>query len=105
MQLFKFANSDFLLLLLLIPVLVLVHFINVYFRKRKITAAGDQYLVHGLMPELSSARKGFKFFLMVTAFTLGVLMLARPQFGSKIEEMYSPEVFGRSKEFTIKIVK
>ena len=25
--------------------------------------------------------------------------------GSKIEEMYSPEVFGRSKEFTIKIVK
>lgn len=87
MQLFKFANSDFLLLLLLVPVLVLVHFINIYFRKRKISAAGDRHLVSGLMPELSSARKGFKFFLLLTAFSLGILLLARPQFGSKIEEM------------------
>ncbi len=87
MQLFKFANPDLLYLLLLIPLLVILHYINKYNGKRKIRKAGNTKLINGLIPENSYIRKGIKFYLILFAFTLGVVMIARPQFGSKIEEM------------------
>jgi len=87
MQLFKFANPDLLYFLLLIPLLVILHYINKYRTLRKIRNAGNSKLIAGLIPENSYFRKGFKFYLVLLAFILGVVMIARPQFGSKIEEM------------------
>lgn len=87
MQLFKFANPDLLYFLLLIPALVILYYINRHIGLGKIRKAGNSKLVKDLMPENSYFRKGLKFYLLLFVYTLGVVMIARPQFGSKIEEM------------------
>ena len=86
MQLFRFDNSEFLFLLLLLPVFVVFHYVNVYRRKSKLKKAGDIGLIRGLVPEFSAFRQAVKFYLILLAFALLVLTVARPQFGSKIEE-------------------
>lgn len=87
MQLFRFANPDFLYLLLLLPVLIILFIINTIRRNRSLKKLGDSALVSRLLPEMSGTRTIIKFLLPVIAFSSAVIMLARPQFGSKIEEV------------------
>jgi Ca-activated chloride channel family protein len=87
MQLFRFANSDYLYLLLLIPVVLLLYIINAIRKKRALKRLGDINLVSSLVPELSKSRPVVKFLLQLIAFSAGIIMLARPQFGSKIEDV------------------
>jgi Ca-activated chloride channel family protein len=87
MQLFRFANPDFLYLLLLIPVLIVLWILNNIRRKRAFKSLGDQGLVKKLVPELSGIRPGIKFFLGLFALTSVILIMARPQFGSRLEEV------------------
>jgi Ca-activated chloride channel family protein len=87
MQLFRFANPDFLYLLTLLPVLVLLYYINFTRKKRAFRRFGNTSIVGKLIPELSAIRPPVKFFLQLMAFSSAVIMLARPQFGSKIEEV------------------
>ena len=87
MQLFRFANPDFLYLLLLLPVLVLLWVFNNIRRKRAFKRLGEQNLVKKLMPELSEIRPGLKFLLGLLAITAVIIIMARPQFGSRLEEV------------------
>jgi Ca-activated chloride channel family protein len=87
MQLFRFANPDFLYLLLLLPVMVLLYLINEIRKRRTRKRLGDARLVSSLMPELSDSRSVVKFILLLFAVLTGVIMLSRPQFGSKIEDV------------------
>jgi Ca-activated chloride channel family protein len=87
MQLFRFAHPDFLYLLLLLPVLVLLFIINEIRKKNALKRLGDTNLVNGLIPEMSKIRPVIKFTLQLTALIFGIIMLARPQFGSKIEDV------------------
>lgn len=87
MQLFRFHNPDYLYLLILVPVLLIIMIINSRIRNKKLRAAGDHELIQGLIPEFSVFRRNLKFFLQLLAFTLAVFILARPQFGSKLEEV------------------
>ena len=87
MQLFRFANPDFLYLLLLLPVFVLFFIINEIRKKKALKRLGDTNLINGLVPEMSRIRPVIKFILQLTAFLSGVIMIARPQFGSKIEDV------------------
>jgi len=87
MQLFRFANPDFLYLLLLLPVLIIIYIVNEIRKKKALGRLGDLSLVATLVPELSKVRSVIKFMLQFTAFTVGIIMLARPQFGSKIEDV------------------
>jgi Ca-activated chloride channel homolog len=87
MQLFRFAHPDFLYLLLLLPVFVLLFIINEIRKKKALKRLGDTNLVNGLVPEMSRIRPVIKFVLQLTAFLSGVIMIARPQFGSKIEDV------------------
>lgn len=87
MQLFRFANQEFLYLLLLLPVMALLFIFELYRRKRAIRKIGDLKLVNDLLPELSSIRPVIKFITMVIAVASAIIMLARPQFGSKIEDV------------------
>ena len=48
---------------------------------------GNVKLVGGLVPELSKIRPIIKFILQLIAISAGVIMLSRPQFGSKIEDI------------------
>lgn len=87
MQLFRFANPEFLYLVLLLPVLVLLYILNVIRKKRALKRLGDVNLVNKLVPEKSGIRPLFKFCLQLAAVTAGIIMLSRPQFGSKIEDV------------------
>jgi Ca-activated chloride channel family protein len=48
---------------------------------------GDSNLVSGLVPEMSGIRPLIKFILQLIAVAAGIIMLSRPQFGSKIEDV------------------
>jgi Ca-activated chloride channel homolog len=87
MQLFRFANPDYLYLLLLLPVMVLLYILNSFRKKRALDRMGDRILVRRLMPELSVMRPAFKFAIQLFAVVMVTIILARPQFGSKLEEV------------------
>ena len=87
MQLFRFANPDLLYLLLLIPVLIVLFIINNIRRHKSLERLGDAHLVRRLIPESSSSRPIIKFIILSFAFAVMIIMLARPQFGSKLEEV------------------
>jgi Ca-activated chloride channel family protein len=87
MQLFRFANPEFLYLLLLLPVIVLLWILNEYRKKRALNRFGDNELVKRLIPELSKTRPVLKVIIQIFALSFAIIMLARPQFGSKLEEV------------------
>ena len=87
MQLFRFANPDFLYLLLLLPVAVILWVLNEARKKRALKKLGSQEFVRKLMPEFSGFRPNLKFFLQLLSISLVIIILARPQFGSKLEEV------------------
>ena len=87
MQLFRFANPDFLYLLLFLPVIIILYIINSIRKRRAFQRLGDLKLVGRLVPELSKIRPFIKFILLLSAVSAGIVMLSRPQFGSKIEDV------------------
>jgi Ca-activated chloride channel family protein len=87
MQLFRFANPDYLYLLLLLPVMVLLYILNAFRKKRAILRMGDPVLISRLMPDLSRIRPAIKFTLLFFSISMVIIVLARPQFGSKLEEV------------------
>ena len=82
---FRFADPNFLYLLILLPFLVALYLYSNYHRRQNIRKYGDPALLKGLMPTISKYRPDIKFWLTFAALTLVILMLARPQFGSKME--------------------
>lgn len=84
---FRFAEPEYLFLLLIIPVLMIV-FIYYRIQKHKNTIKfGDPTLLAPLMPNVSKYRPTVKFVMQVVAVALLVIVLARPQFGTKQEEV------------------
>ena len=82
---FRFANPDFLYLFFLLPVLVAVFLYYNHRRRQNIRKYGDPALLKELMPTVSKYRPDVKFWLTFAALALTIFMLARPQFGSKME--------------------
>ena len=82
---FKFANPEYLYLLVLVPVLVVLHVLSNIRRRRKLAEYGDAELLSRLMPDASSVRPNIRFWLLFASYTLCCFLLARPQFGSKQE--------------------
>ncbi|HUS86263.1 MAG TPA: VWA domain-containing protein [Bacteroidales bacterium] len=87
MQIFRFENEKYLYFLLILPVLVILWVINSSIRRKKLHRAGDFRLISGLMPEVSFWRNNLKYFILVISYIFIVLMISRPQFGSRIEEV------------------
>jgi Ca-activated chloride channel family protein len=83
---FRFANSEYLYLLLLIPLLVLFYALVARRRRHLLAKFGNLELLKGLMPDFSRGRLRLKFTLYLLAFACVVLAAARPQFGSKLRE-------------------
>ena len=87
MQLFRFGNPDYLYLLLVLPVLIVIFIINGIRRKRAVRRLGNTETISTLMPEMSGVRPLVKFIIQLIVFTACIIVLARPQFGSKIEDV------------------
>ncbi|MCU0462469.1 MAG: VWA domain-containing protein [Bacteroidales bacterium] len=84
---FRFANPDLLYLLLVLPVVVIFFIINEIRKKRAIMRIGDEELVKRLLPERSGSRPAIKFIIQLLGISVLIIVLARPQFGSKLEEV------------------
>ena len=56
MQLFRFANPEYLYLLFLLPVLVILWVINEFRKRRALQRFGNKELVLKLIPEISNVR-------------------------------------------------
>lgn len=82
---FRFADPQFLYLLILLPLLVIFFIYSNYRRKKRISEYGDPELIKDLMPEVSYYRPIIKFWIMWLVLGLAIVMLARPQFGTKKE--------------------
>lgn len=82
---FRFEEPAYLYLLLLLPVLAVFYLYSNYRRRKAIKEFGDPELLASLMPEVSKYRPDVKFWLVCTALGLFAILLARPQFGSKLE--------------------
>jgi Ca-activated chloride channel family protein len=83
----RFANPEYLYLLILVPLLVAVYIYSSYRRRRQLKEYGDEELLKELMPDVSAYRPGVKFWLTTTAVAFLAVALARPQFGSKKESV------------------
>jgi len=83
---FRFANIEYLYILLVVPMLVGLYFFASYLKKRKLEEFGEISLIWQLMPGVSFRRGWIKLIVYTTAFSLMVVGLARPQFGSKLTE-------------------
>lgn len=84
---FRFASPEYLYLLFLVLAFVIIFIFNQYRKKKILRSIGDPGLIDQLMPEVSHSRPVLKFIISMIAFMLIVLALARPQFGSKLQEV------------------
>lgn len=84
---FRFANINMLYLLALIPVFVLVYIIIYSRYKAAIVRFGSLPIMNMLMPDRSLGKRHWKFVLFTLAMSMLIIALARPQFGSKLEEV------------------
>lgn len=89
---FRFANPEYLYLLLIIPILIGIYLLLRRRRRRLMARFGDNALVRELMPDYSSARLIIKASCLLLAYTMLILAIARPQTGSRLEEHKSTGV-------------
>lgn len=80
----RFESETYLYLLFIIPLLVLVMMWAEWHRKRMLKLLGDKELIKSLIPDASAKRRWTKFAFMMVIMTLTILMLARPQMGTKV---------------------
>ena len=81
---FRFEDPIYLYLLAVIPLLMLIRFLMVRQQKKRLRKFGDPELVRQLMPDVSRLRPAVKFWLLLGALALLIVVLARPQMGTKI---------------------
>ena len=84
---FRFASPIYLYLLILIPVFTAVYVLVQYRMKKQIKMFSDPDLMRSLMPDVSPLRRHVKFALMMLALGLLAVVLARPQYGTRNEEV------------------
>ncbi len=81
---FRFEDPIYLYALAVIPLLALLRWLMVRQQKKRLRRFGDPELVRQLIPDVSRFRPLVKFCLLLGALALLIVMLARPQMGTKI---------------------
>ena len=84
-----FAQSGYLYLLFVIPVITTVFLLLQIQRKKRLRAFGNPGFIRQFMPGVSVVRPCIKFTLLILALAVLILALARPQFGQKEETVES----------------
>ena len=84
---FRFANIEFLYLLLLMPLLMAVYGLASRRRHKLVERFGNYEILRELMPDFSQGRLRLKAGLYILAYMLLVVAAARPQLGSKLREV------------------
>lgn len=89
---FRFAQPLFLYLLLLIPLIWGIYLYGRYRRRRNLAAFGNVAFLPELAPHVSRWRPLVKMILQSLALAVIIFILARPQFGTKLETVKSEGV-------------
>lgn len=84
---FRFASPIYFYLLILIPILTAIYVLVQYRTKKQLKKFGDFELMRDLMPDVSPLRRHVKFSFMMLALGLLAVVLARPQYGTRNEEV------------------
>lgn len=84
---FRFEHSLLLLVLVLVPVLMLLYWAVLRWKKRTVARIGDPALVQQLISNYSPARFRWKFFMIVLAFVLGAIGLANLQRADQVAQV------------------
>lgn len=84
---FRFAHSEILYLLFLIPLLLGLFYYGLVVRSKRLKKLGDKSLLMQLMPEVSNSRPKTKFYISLVALVLLIFVAAGPQYGSKKEKV------------------
>ena len=82
---FRFAHPEFLYLFLILPALVLFYIYALIWKRRAIKRYGNPSLLKALMPDRSPKRQHLKFGFLLAAIAMLIVVVAGPQFGSKLE--------------------
>lgn len=88
----QFAQSQYLILLLLVPLFFVAYAIVLWLQRRRIKKFGDQELVLQLMPSRSVAKGWLRITFFSLAFFFFIVGLSRPQIGAKLKEHESKGV-------------
>lgn len=80
---FAFRDPQYLYLLILVPLLVGIYIWMALRARQHLARLGEFGMLKPLMPRRSTIRPHVKFTLLMLAFILLVVMLARPQYGEK----------------------
>ena len=81
---FRFEEPIYLYLLAVIPVLALVRWLLERKQHKRLRKFGDPELLSLLMPDVSRWRPAAKFWTLEAALALLIVMIARPQMGTRI---------------------
>jgi Ca-activated chloride channel family protein len=82
---FRFADPEWLIALLLVPILSVVLWLGGVRRRRLLERFGDSVLVRRLTESVSRSARRFKALLLLATVTFVALAMARPQFGTRVE--------------------
>lgn len=80
------AQAQYLILLLIVPLLFVFYAVYLAVRRKRISKIGDPALVHRLMPTASTAKGWLKVSLLAVAWLFFTLGLTRPQLGARLKE-------------------
>ncbi len=83
----RFEHPYYFYLFALVPLLLVLYFLMVRWKKKALHRYGDVEVVKLLMPDYSKKRLFYKFILLLSSFASLVLALANPQIGSRIEKV------------------
>jgi len=82
---FRFEHPNYLYLLFLLPLFLAIFIYALYIKKRNLDRFGERNIIDVLMPDASIQKQYLKFGLLFAALALFILVIAGPQFGSKLE--------------------
>lgn len=80
----RFESPIYMWLLLIIPVMILLMMAAEWQRAKNVKRLGDAGLIGELMPDVSKTRRWTKFIFVQLILVVVILMLARPQMGTKV---------------------
>ncbi|HOJ19056.1 MAG: VWA domain-containing protein [Ignavibacteriales bacterium] len=84
---FRFLNAEYLHFLWLLPLVVILYWYFIRRKRKKLSEYADEKMHDVLLPEKSFYKEVYKFGLVLTAIILLVLAVARPQIGTRLEEV------------------
>ncbi|MCI7089095.1 MAG: VWA domain-containing protein [Prevotella sp.] len=81
---FKFEEPTYLYLLAALPLIAILRWVLERKQLKRLKLFGDPTLLRHLMPDVSKMRPVVKFWMLLAAMALIIVMMARPQMGTRI---------------------